>query len=67
MAWTPPSKLIVIITFLLWLGGLFIMLDLLYFGLVPWPAVGISWQLIATILFSLAWILMYLSIRLKGL
>ena len=67
MAWTPPSKLVVVLTFLMWLGGLFIFLDLWYFGLVPWPAFGVSWSLIALILLGLAWLLMFLGVKLKGL
>ncbi|MFX1304866.1 MAG: hypothetical protein ACFFBV_08695 [Promethearchaeota archaeon] len=76
MAWTPPSKFIVSITFLLWVFGLFILLDqftifwtpsllpLIYlFGLSSYQI----WMLIAILVFFFSWFLMFLAVKLKGL
>ncbi len=76
MAWTPPSKFIVIITFLLMVFGIFILLDV---SVIAWstlilPTIHLfelanfqSWLLIAMIVFFLAWFLFFLAIKLKGL
>ncbi|MFX1568348.1 MAG: hypothetical protein ACFFCV_08265 [Promethearchaeota archaeon] len=74
MGWTPPSKLIVIITFLLMAFGIFIFMDLLL-GLWPSILAGISipigtydgWIIIALILFFLTWFLFFLGVKLKGI
>lgn len=76
MAWTPPSKFIVFITFLLWAFGLYILLDqyhifwaspllpLIYlFGLSSYQ----FWMLIAILVFFFSWFLMFLAVKLKGL
>ncbi len=76
MAWTPPSKFTVIITFLLWGFGIFILLDqytIFWTGtLLPqiYPfgwASPTSWMLIAMIVFFFSWFLFYLGVTLKGL
>ncbi len=76
MAWTPPSKFIVTITFLLWGFGLFILLDQF---VIFWPGTYLplihpfgwssfqSWMLIAAIVFFFSWFLFYLGVTLKGL
>jgi len=74
MGWTPPSKFIVILTFLLMVFGIFIFMDLL-FGL--WPsllaavpfAIGPynGWIIIALILFFLTWFLFFLGVKLSGI
>jgi hypothetical protein len=72
--WTPPSKMIVILTFLLMVFGIFIFMDI---GLALWPSVLAAipfaigpyngWFIIALILFFLTWFLFFLSIKLSGL
>jgi len=72
MGWTPPSKLIVTLTFLTMAFGIFILMDLL---LPLWssvlPAFSIAgyngWLVIALILFFLTWFLFFLGVKLKGL
>ncbi|MHA2010265.1 MAG: hypothetical protein ACXABO_20765 [Promethearchaeota archaeon] len=72
MGWTPPSKFIVILTFLLMAFGIFIFMDL-YMGI--WTAILPSfdllgynaWLLIALILFFLTWFLFFLAVKLKGI
>ncbi|MFX1234912.1 MAG: hypothetical protein ACFFBY_10180 [Promethearchaeota archaeon] len=76
MAWTPPSKAIVFITFLLWIFGLFIILDQ---SLILWndtllptfSLLGLApfqiWLLIAMIVFFFSWFLFFLVIVLRGL
>jgi hypothetical protein len=74
MAWTPPSKITVIITFLLLAAGLFILIEL-FFGLLGiLPALNIGtftsgqwWGIIGMTLVFLAWFLMFLGVRMKGL
>ncbi|MFX0023595.1 MAG: hypothetical protein ACFE9S_14810 [Candidatus Hermodarchaeota archaeon] len=76
MAWTPPSKFIVVITFLLWGFGLFILLDQFLIFWAP-PLLPIihpfgwasptSWMLIAMIVFFFSWFLFFLGVTLKGL
>ncbi|MFX1500116.1 MAG: hypothetical protein ACFFDH_04030 [Promethearchaeota archaeon] len=75
MAWTPPSKFAVVITFLLMAFGIFILLDM---SVIFWkdlilPTIHIfdlsnfqSWLLIAMIIFFLAWFLFFLAVKLKG-
>lgn len=72
MGWTPPSKLMVIITFLLMAFGLFILMDLflgVWTPILPsFPLAGYNgWFIIALILYFLTWFLFFLSIRLKGI
>jgi hypothetical protein len=75
MAWTPPSKFIVVITFLLWGFGLFILLDqwTIFWASPYLPLINLigssylSWLLIAMIVFFLSWFLFFLGVTLKGL
>lgn len=62
MAWTPPSKLTVILSFLLWLAGIAIFI-LVYLGYISFPFDGI----VAIALVAVAWLLMLLGVRLKGM
>ncbi len=72
MAWTPPSKFIVVLTFLIMAFGIFIFMDQLF---MLWPSVlpafQIStyngWYIIALVLFFLTWFLFFLAVKLKGL
>ncbi len=74
MAWTPPSKLMVIITFLLLAVGLFVLVEL-FFGLTGiLPALNIGtftsgqwWGIIGMALVFLSWFLFYLAIIMKGM
>lgn len=74
MAWTPPSKLTVIITFILLAIGLFVLVEL-FFGLTGiLPALNIGtfssnqwWGIIGMTLVFLAWFLFYLGVIMKGL
>ncbi len=71
MAWTPPTKFAVILTFLFMVFGLFIFMDL-HMGI--WDTIlptidlfGFNvWDLIILILFFLTWFLFYLGVKLKG-
>ena len=74
MAWTPPTKFTVIFSFLLLAGGLFILIEH-YFsltGILP-PLIFGSfssdqwWGIFGMGLVFLAWFLMFLGVRLKGL
>ena len=72
MAWTPPTKFIVIITFLLLIFGIFILIDrasLIWPAFLPYFAIGTEngWFIIALIVFFLSWFLFFLGITLKGL
>jgi len=75
MAWTPPSKLTVIITFLLLAAGLFILVELFFAplgGILPALNIGTFtsgqwWGIIGMTLVFLAWFLLYLGVRMKGL
>jgi uncharacterized protein YggT (Ycf19 family) len=77
MSWTPPSKFTVVLSFLLFLGGLFIIVDMIFspFAGTPiLPVIGFlgfsyhqSWIIIALVLFFLSWFLFYLGVQLKGL
>lgn len=74
MGWTPPSKFIVILTFLIMAFGIFIFMDI---DLALWPSVLSSvafdigpyngWRIIALILFFLTWFLFFLAVKMKGL
>lgn len=75
MAWTPPSKFIVVLTFLMWAGGLFLLIDLNWnlTGLT-YPVIAIAgltseevWFIIGLGLLGLAWLLMFFAVKLKGL
>jgi uncharacterized membrane protein YvlD (DUF360 family) len=74
MSWTPPSKFIVTLTFLIMAFGIFIFMDQLpTFGLWPsiLPTFQISgyngWIIIALVLYFLTWFLFFLGVKLKGL
>ncbi|MBY9019560.1 MAG: hypothetical protein KGD67_00785 [Candidatus Lokiarchaeota archaeon] len=74
MAWTPPSKFTVIFSFLLVAGGLFILIELFFAftGILPALALGPlssteTWGIIGMGLVFLAWFLMFLGVRLKGI
>ncbi|NHJ21009.1 MAG: hypothetical protein EAX91_08710 [Candidatus Lokiarchaeota archaeon] len=77
MAWTPPSKFIVFLTFILMAFGVFIILDqstIFWSGnILPSMNIisGLSspqfWLLAAVILFFLTWFLFFLAVKLKGL
>jgi len=62
VAWTPPSKATVILSFLLWLAGIAIFI-IVYLGYVSFPYSGI----VAIALVAVAWLLMLLGVRLKGM
>lgn len=72
MGWTPPSKFMVFLTFLLMAFGIFIFIDQ-YLGL--WttllPALDFAgyngWFIIGLILFFLTWFLFFMGVKLKGL
>ncbi|MFX1568349.1 MAG: hypothetical protein ACFFCV_08270 [Promethearchaeota archaeon] len=75
MAWTPPSKFTVIITFLLMAFGIFILLDesVIFWHSLILPTIHLfglsnfqSWLVIAMIVFFLAWFLFFLGVKLKG-
>ena len=82
MAWTPPTKFTVIISFLLCVIGIFILYDLGF--ILPSGNINESilvdtdfkigdlsvyetWMLIAIVVLFLAWFLMFLGVRLTGL
>lgn len=71
MAWTPPTKFAVILTFLFMVFGLFIFMDL-YMGiwvsiLPPFDLFEFdAWLLIGLILFFLTWFFFFLGVKLKG-
>ena len=74
MAWTPPTKFTVLFSFLLLAGGLFILIELFFSltGILPVLALGTfssteTWGIIGMGLVFLAWFLMFLGVRLKGL
>ena len=77
MAWTPPSKFIVFLTFLIMAFGVFIVLDqsaALWTGTIL-PIIHItsslssfqSWMIIAAIVIFLSWFLFFMGVKLKGL
>ncbi len=74
MAWTPPTKWTVVFSFLVLAGGLFVLSELLleYTNVLPTLALGTFssaevWGMIGMGLVFLAWFLMFLGVRLKGL
>lgn len=72
MAWTPPSKFIVVLTFLIMAFGIFIFMDQLFMLWVSvLPDFLISgyngWIIIALALFFLTWFLFFLGVKLKGI
>ncbi|MFX1500121.1 MAG: hypothetical protein ACFFDH_04055 [Promethearchaeota archaeon] len=71
MAWTPPSKFVVIITLIFMVFGIFIFLDLhMNFWDSLLPTIEVFeinlWDLLILILFFLTWFLFYLGVKLKG-
>ncbi|NVM17269.1 MAG: hypothetical protein HWN80_06100 [Candidatus Lokiarchaeota archaeon] len=77
MAWTPPSKFTVFLTFLLMAFGVFIVLDqstLLWSGTIlpsAYVIPGVSsfqfWLMTAAIVIFLSWFLFFLGVKMKGL
>jgi hypothetical protein len=74
MAWTPLVKVTVILSFLLFVGGFYILTNLFFVtpDLLPTLALGTfnhmgSWGLIGTILMFFAWWLMFLGLKLESL
>ena len=72
MGWTPPSKLIVVLTFLTMAFGIFILMDFylpLWSSVLPAFLIGgyNGWLVIALILFFLTWFLFFLGVKFKGL
>jgi len=71
MGWTPPSKFIVILTFILMAFGLFILIDMIFLSPSLLPNFELAgyhgWSIIVLILFFLTWFLFYLGVKLKGL
>ena len=74
MAWTPPSKITVILSFLCVAGGLFILVEVLLglTAILPVLALGTfssqeTWGIIGMALVFLAWFLMFLGVRMKGM
>jgi hypothetical protein len=77
MSWTPPSKFTVVLSFLLFLGGLFIIIDLIFTPFAAGsilPVIGFagfgnqeSWIIISLILIFFSWFLFYLGVQLKGM
>lgn len=76
MAWTPPSRVTVSLTFLLMAFGIFILLDqfTIFWTGTLLPIIHpfnlssfVSWILIAMIVFFFSWFLFFLSVKLKGL
>lgn len=74
MAWTPPTKWTVVFSFLVLAGGLFVLSELLlgYTTVLPDLPLGAFsspevWGMIAMGLVFLAWFLMFLGVKLKGL
>jgi hypothetical protein len=76
MAWTPPTKFTVILSFLLLLGGLFILIEhffALFGGILPPLAIGMGftsdqwWGIFGMGLCFFSYFFMFLGVRLKGL
>ena len=75
MAWTPPTKFTVLISFLLLAAGLFILIEFFFevaSGILPPLTFGIFtsdqwWGIFGMGLVFLAWFFMFLGVRLKGL
>lgn len=71
MGWTPPSKFVVILTFLFMAFGIFIFLDVngtFWTSLLPtFDLFGYNaWFLIGLLLFFLTWFFFFLGVKLKG-
>jgi len=72
MGWTPPSKFIVLLTFLIMAFGIFILLDLFLSAWAPllpvFDLLGYNgWFIIALVLFFLTWFFFFLGVKFKGL
>ncbi|NHJ24939.1 MAG: hypothetical protein EAX89_10210 [Candidatus Lokiarchaeota archaeon] len=75
MAWTPPSKFTVFLSFLLLAGGLFILIELIFTPIgLAFPVITVTgfssfqiWVMIGLGLVFLSWILFLLGVRLKGM
>jgi hypothetical protein len=74
MTWTPLTKFIVILSFLLLAGGVFVLADLFFVtpDLLPSLALGTlnhteTWGIIGTGLMFFAWWLMFLGLKLESL
>jgi len=74
MAWTPPTKFTVLFSFLLLAGGLFILIEHFFSLLNILPLLTFGpftsdqwWGIFGMGLVFLAWFLMFLGVRLKGL
>ncbi|NVM43320.1 MAG: hypothetical protein HWN79_00245 [Candidatus Lokiarchaeota archaeon] len=75
MAWTPPSKFTVTISFLFLAIGLFLLVDIIFghlTGILPPIAIGTfssdEWYgIIGMTCVFLAWFLMFLGVRMKGM
>ena len=74
MAWTPPTKWTVMFSFLVLAGGLFVLTEIFFgfSGVLPVLALGTftpseTWGIIGMGLVFLAWFLMFLGVKLKGL
>ena len=74
MAWTPPTKFTVFFAFLLLAGGLFILIEHFFAltGILPPLSFGTFtsdqwWGIFGMGLVFLAYFLMFLGVRLKGL
>ena len=74
MAWTPPSKPTVVITFLLLAAGIFLLVELFFAPLNILPDIAIApfnkdqtWGIIAMGAVFLSWFLFYLGVIMKGM
>ena len=74
MAWTPPTKFTVMLSFVCLAGGLFILIELLLglYSILPVLDLGTFssseiWGIIGMVLVFLTWFLMFLGVRVKGL
>jgi len=74
MAWTPPSKFTVTISFLFLAIGLFLFVELFFSltSILPPLTIGTFtsdelYGIIAMTCVFLAWFLMYLGVRMKGM
>ncbi|MHA2287179.1 MAG: hypothetical protein ACXABG_00205 [Promethearchaeota archaeon] len=74
MAWTPPSKLIVTLTFILMAAGIFLLVELFFapLGILPVIALGPfnpteTWGIIAMVVLFFSWFLFYLGVIMKGM
>jgi hypothetical protein len=70
--WTPPSKMIVVLTFVLMVFGIFILMDvtsMFWASLLPGFLIGTfnGWFIIALILFFLTWFLFFMGVKLSGI